>query len=87
MLIKEGVIGPDEEVVCVLTGHELKDPNATVQYHTGLDMKAVQDIAPRTEPHGACVNRPIKVPDTVEAILLAMGVSPKVAATASAKLQ
>jgi threonine synthase len=30
-----GVIDRDEEVVCVLTGHLLKDSEATVSYHTG----------------------------------------------------
>jgi threonine synthase len=29
----EGIIGPDEKVACVLTGHPLKDPNVTVNYH------------------------------------------------------
>src|SRR5258705_6419248 len=33
-LIEEKVIGADEQVVCILTGHELKDPNVTVKYHT-----------------------------------------------------
>ena len=28
------MIAPDERVVCVLTGHQLKDPTATVAYHT-----------------------------------------------------
>src|SRR6476619_1897471 len=30
----EGVIGKDERVVCILTGHQLKDPDATVAYHS-----------------------------------------------------
>jgi threonine synthase len=34
LLVEEGVIRPDERVVCILTGHELKDPTATVAYHT-----------------------------------------------------
>src|SRR5205085_8026955 len=46
-LLEEQVIGKDEQVVCILTGHELKDANATVKYHTGIDMKAAQDLAPR----------------------------------------
>ncbi len=29
----EGIIGPAEKVACVLTGHALKDPNVTVDYH------------------------------------------------------
>jgi threonine synthase len=32
-LIHEGVIQPDETVVGILTGHLLKDPNATIGYH------------------------------------------------------
>jgi len=35
LLVEEGIIGRDERVVCILTGHALKDPNATVGYHTG----------------------------------------------------
>lgn len=72
-LLDEGVIGPDESVVCILTGHELKDPNATVQYHTGIDMKAAQDVAPKREPTGRLVNRPVQVEDSLEAIVRAMG--------------
>ena len=34
-LVAEGVIGRDERVVCILTGHQLKDPTATVAYHYG----------------------------------------------------
>src|SRR5262249_56577016 len=30
----EGVIAPGERVVCILTGHQLKDPTATVAYHS-----------------------------------------------------
>lgn len=77
-LIQEGVIGKDEDVVCILTGHELKDPNATVKYHTGLDMKAVQDMAPREEPHGKLSNRPVVVEDGVPAIIRAMGGDPSI---------
>jgi threonine synthase len=77
-LLDEKVISPDESVVCILTGHELKDPNATVQYHTGIDMKAVQDVAPRTEPKGKYVNRPVQVEDSLDAIVKAMGGDPAV---------
>ena len=72
-LIKEGLIKPDQRVVCILTGHVLKDPDATVKYHTGINMKAVQDSAPRSEPHGDIANRPIPVPDDLEAIIAAIG--------------
>jgi threonine synthase len=75
-LLDEKVISPEESVVCILTGHELKDPNATVQYHTGLDMKSVQDLAPKSEPKGKLANRPIPVPDDLESIVRAMGGNP-----------
>jgi threonine synthase len=68
-LLEEQVISRDESVVCILTGHELKDPNATVKYHTGIDMKAVQDLAPRGEVHGRLSNRPIPVDDDLDSIL------------------
>lgn len=78
-LIEEGVIGRDERVVCILTGHQLKDPDATVNYHTGIDVKAVQDQAPRTDPWGSVANRPIAVPDDLGAIIQAMGGDPALA--------
>lgn len=75
-LLREGVIRPDERVVCILTGHQLKDPDATVTYHTGIDTKAAQEhIGPehRREPKGRSANRPIRVPDDLKAIMKAMG--------------
>ena len=71
-LLDEQVISPDDSVVCILTGHELKDPNATVKYHTGIDMKAAQDLAPRSPPHGRLSNQPVPVEDDLNAILKAM---------------
>ncbi|MEM6562012.1 MAG: threonine synthase [Planctomycetota bacterium] len=76
VLKSEGVIGADEQVVCILTGHELKDANATVKYHTGLDMKAAQDHAPKVETHGHFVNVPEQVDDDLAAIVEALGGDP-----------
>ncbi|MBI1368856.1 MAG: threonine synthase [Planctomycetes bacterium] len=76
MLRQEGVIAADDDVVCILTGHQLKDPDATVKYHTGIDMKAVQDAAPQHEPHGRLANPPIPVPDDLAAIVEALGGDP-----------
>jgi threonine synthase len=76
MLLREGVIRPDETVVCVLTGHQLKDPDATVTYHTGIDTKAAQGeigAQHRHEPRGGLANRPIRVADDLGAIMAAMG--------------
>jgi threonine synthase len=72
LLMKEGIISKRDEVVCILTGHELKDPNVTVKYHTGIDTKAVQDSAPREKPHGKLSNSPIPVADDLDAILKAL---------------
>lgn len=67
LLLEEGVIGAEERVACVVTGHALKDPDVTVKYHTGLDAK--QATLPEPErPSGARANQPIRVPDDFEAI-------------------
>jgi threonine synthase len=76
LLVEEGVIDRDADVVCILTGHQLKDPDATVKYHTGIDIKAIQDEAPRTEPHGRLSNPPIPVADDLAAIVEALGGDP-----------
>ncbi len=79
MLLREGVIKPTERVVCILTGHVLKDPDVTVGYHTGLDAKAAQQPLPDAASwppsrRGKWANPPVKVPDDLQAILRAMGV-------------
>ena len=78
LLLREGVIRPDESVVCILTGHQLKDPDATVTYHTGVDTKAAQEhigAEHRHDPRGRSANRPIRVADDLNAILRAMGLN------------
>jgi threonine synthase len=51
----ENIIGPDERVACVLTGHPLKDPNVTVNYHK--------------EKQGQFSNAPIEAPNDLDAII------------------
>ena len=70
-LLAEQTISPEERVACILTGHELKDPDATVKYHTGLDMKAATP-PPASTPHGRLVNTPKRVPDDLDAICAAI---------------
>ena len=79
-LLDEKIISPDESVVCILTGHELKDANATVKYHTGIDMKAAQDLAPHEEPHGKLSNRPVRVANDLPSIVKALGGDPSMLA-------
>ncbi|MCC5824197.1 MAG: threonine synthase [Phycisphaerales bacterium] len=75
MLLEEGVIKPTETVVCILTGHQLKDPDVTVAYHTGLPTKKAQawlSEQPAAETTGSVANRPVRVADDLDAILAAM---------------
>ena len=69
LLVEEGVIGRDERVVCILTGHLLKDPHATVGYHS-YDLEKLRaefaEFNVREAPHA---NKPIPVRDDIDAIL------------------
>jgi threonine synthase len=51
----EGEISADERVACVLTGHALKDPNVTVNYHK--------------ENQGEFSNPPIEAPNNLDEII------------------
>jgi threonine synthase len=51
-----GTIEPDAHVVCVLTGHVLKDPESLDRYHRG------------TKPPPPHANRPIEIDSTVSAV-------------------
>jgi threonine synthase len=68
-LVNEGVIGRDERVVCILTGHQLKDPNATVAYH-GPDKEFFQKVlGSRGVKTTEFANRPITVSNDIEKII------------------
>ena len=58
LLREQGVIASSDRVVCILTGHQLKDPTATVDYHTAEEGK-----------RGAHANAPIVVPNDFEQIM------------------
>jgi threonine synthase len=71
-LLERQIISRHERVACVLTGHGLKDPDATVYYHTGINTKQSQH--PAAQPTwGHMSNQPIKVADDLEAIVQALG--------------
>jgi threonine synthase len=55
LLRAEGVIGESERVACVLTGHALKDPNVTVNYHK--------------DKQGPFSNPPVEAPNDLEEII------------------
>src|SRR5206468_9675715 len=68
----EGVIGADERVVCVLTGHQLKDPTATVAYHSA-DPKTFEDVlGKRGVRWVAFANRAVQVPNDLDEIVKAI---------------
>ncbi len=54
-LLTDGTIQPDERIACVLTGHALKDPTVTVNYHK--------------DKMGSFSNPPIEVPNDLQEII------------------
>ena len=56
LLREQGIIGPSDRVVCILTGHQLKDSDVTVRYHSG-------------DSNTDFGNRPTVVENDTEAIL------------------
>ncbi|MDR3196413.1 MAG: threonine synthase [Planctomycetaceae bacterium] len=68
-LVAEGVIERSERVVCILTGHQLKDPNATVAYH-GTDTLFFENVlGKRGVKTAEFANHPISVPNDLNAIV------------------
>jgi threonine synthase len=72
LLRSEGVIGPDERVVCVLTGHLLKDPTATVAYHTTDQQMFNQVLSSRGVRRASFANRAVAVPNNPDEIVKAI---------------
>ena len=71
-LVSDGTIGRDERVVCILTGHLLKDPTATVAYHTA-DRKTFDDVlGKRGVKLVAFANRAVPVANDLDAIVAAI---------------
>ncbi|HZZ27094.1 MAG TPA: threonine synthase [Pirellulales bacterium] len=71
-LIAEGVIGKDERVVCILTGHQLKDPTATVAYHTTDQEMFNKVLGSRGVKRAAFANRAVTVNNNLEEIIRAI---------------
>jgi threonine synthase len=70
----EGVIAADETVVCILTGHALKDPTATVAYHTTDQRTFDEVLGSRGVRRASFANRAIQVPNDLEEIIRAIEV-------------
>ncbi len=72
LLRHEGVIGANERVVCILTGHQLKDPTATVAYHTTDQDKFNEVLGSRGVQRAAYANRAVAVPNDFDEIVKAI---------------
>ena len=71
-LIADRVIGRDERVVCILTGHQLKDPTATVAYHSSDRSKFEEVLGSRGVRTARYANRAVAVPNDLDAIVKAI---------------
>ncbi|MDR1480687.1 MAG: pyridoxal-phosphate dependent enzyme [Planctomycetaceae bacterium] len=69
LLVEEGTIGKEQLTVCILTGHQLKDPNATVAYH-GTDQNFFKNTLGKFNVTSAqFANKPITTTDEQNKIL------------------
>jgi threonine synthase len=73
-LRREGVIGADERVVCILTGHQLKDPTATVAYHSADQQTFEEVLGKRGVRRASFANRAVQVPNDLDEIMKAIEV-------------
>ena len=70
----EGVIDKGERVVCILTGHQLKDPTATVAYHS-TDQKTFDEVlGQRGVRRANFANRAVQVANDLDEIIKAIEV-------------
>jgi threonine synthase len=72
LLREEGVIEPGERVVCILTGHQLKDPTATVAYHTHDQNEFNRVLGSRGVSRAAFANRAVQVENNLNEIIRAI---------------
>jgi threonine synthase len=73
-LRQEGVIDPNERVVCILTGHQLKDPTATVAYHSSDPKTFDEVLGKRGVRRAGFANRAVQVPNDLDEIIKAIEV-------------
>lgn len=71
-LIREGIVHPSELVVCVLTAHLLKDPTATVAYHTSDPKMFEEVLGRRGVKRVSYSNRAVQVPNDLDEIVKAI---------------
>ena len=72
LLREQGVISADDRVVCILTGHQLKDPTATVAYHTTDQEQFNKVLGSRGVRRASFANRAVAVPNDLSEIVKAI---------------
>lgn len=65
----EGVIAPSDSVVCILTGHQLKDPTLTVAYHSGPGEQFDKELKKNGIHTAPFANAPIAVANDLDTII------------------
>ena len=65
----EGVIAPSDRVVCILTGHQLKDPDVTVAYHSGNQVLFDEKLGTRGVESAHYANSPVVVENNLQKII------------------
>jgi len=65
----EGIIAPSDRVVCILTGHQLKDPDATVAYHSGDRTLFDSKLGSRGVEQAHYANCPVVVENNLKKII------------------
>lgn len=68
-LREEGVIAASDRVVCILTGHQLKDPDLTMAYHSGEPALFDKKLRPAGVTAAPFANPPVVVDNNEEAIM------------------
>lgn len=72
LLRDQGIISADDRVVCILTGHQLKDPTATVAYHTTDQEQFNKVLGSRGVRRASFANRAVAVPNDLGEIIKAI---------------
>src|SRR5689334_1409265 len=75
VLREEGIIEPGERVVCILTGHQLKDPTATVAYHTANQEEFNRVLGSRGVSRAEFANRAVQVENNLDEIVRAINLN------------
>ncbi len=69
LLRADGTIAPSDRVVCILTGHQLKDPDVTVAYHSGDPALFDAKLGTRGVQRATFANSPVVVENNLQKII------------------